>query len=147
MPDIQGTVGQLTGLQPISGAHNSSLFPGLRLNEMRLISVQGKPKKKKGSKSTLFPGRLIASDDTSQSSNMQAQTQKTLTVPKSKAMPKSKRVGGLESLFGQGHCTKWRSAMRSPSETEKRSALMITAPQEMEDRIEELIYKEKDNGM
>ncbi|KAA6329993.1 MAG: hypothetical protein EZS28_053550, partial [Streblomastix strix] len=40
-----------------------------------------------------------------------------------------------------------RSALRSPSGTEKSSTLMRTAPQEIEKRIGELIYKEKENGI
>ncbi|KAA6355784.1 MAG: hypothetical protein EZS28_048689, partial [Streblomastix strix] len=41
-PDIQGTVGQLTGLQPSSGAQSPSLSAGLRLKEMGPISASNR---------------------------------------------------------------------------------------------------------
>ncbi|KAA6377213.1 MAG: hypothetical protein EZS28_027258, partial [Streblomastix strix] len=54
---------------------------------------------------------------------------------------------GAWSLIGQGHSNQERSALRSPSGIEERSALMITAPQEREERIGELRYKEKVDEM
>ncbi|KAA6396805.1 MAG: hypothetical protein EZS28_007667 [Streblomastix strix] len=39
IPDIQGTIGQLTGLQPSSGAQSASLNAGLRLKETGSISA------------------------------------------------------------------------------------------------------------
>ncbi|KAA6384406.1 MAG: putative Transposon Ty3-G Gag-Pol polyprotein [Streblomastix strix] len=50
-------------------------------------------------------------------------------------------------MIGQGHSNQGRSALRSPSGIEERCALMITAPQEREERIGKLIYKEKVDGM
>ncbi|KAA6364777.1 MAG: hypothetical protein EZS28_039695, partial [Streblomastix strix] len=55
--------------------------------------------------------------------------------------------GKQSPLIRQGHSYKWRSALRSPSGIEEKCALMKTAPQEMEERIGELIYKEKVDGM
>ncbi|KAA6394368.1 MAG: hypothetical protein EZS28_010108, partial [Streblomastix strix] len=52
--DIQGTVGQLTGLQPSSGAQSLSLNAGLRLKETGTISVSNRertdPQKNEGQK-------------------------------------------------------------------------------------------------
>ncbi|KAA6379023.1 MAG: hypothetical protein EZS28_025452, partial [Streblomastix strix] len=50
-------------------------------------------------------------------------------------------------LIGQEHSNQWRSALSNPSGTVKMGAMIRTAPQETEERIGELIYKEKDNGM
>ncbi|KAA6344774.1 MAG: hypothetical protein EZS28_052216 [Streblomastix strix] len=42
IPDIQGTVGQLTGLQPSSGAQSPDLNAGLRLKEAGSISANNR---------------------------------------------------------------------------------------------------------
>ncbi|KAA6379937.1 MAG: hypothetical protein EZS28_024536 [Streblomastix strix] len=42
IPDIQGTVGQLTGLQPSSNAQNPSLSSALRLKEAGSISASNR---------------------------------------------------------------------------------------------------------
>ncbi|KAA6374998.1 MAG: hypothetical protein EZS28_029475 [Streblomastix strix] len=240
--DKPGTIGQLTGLQPNSGAQSPGLNSGIKLNETgsisasnrertepqineghednaeeeedeqtneaalnqnkdyrvniisqpqilenlgiqpqnnqglnvlsqmekddaspALVEVQEKPKKGRGSKKSKTEG-LNASDEQSQGSNDQAQTKSTSKVPKPKVSTKkctkkaeyvksepknSNYEGEVEqsSLIGQGHSNQGRSAMRSPSGIEERNAQMKTAPQEMEERIGKLIYKEKSDGM
>ncbi|KAA6395039.1 MAG: hypothetical protein EZS28_009432 [Streblomastix strix] len=223
--DIQGTVGKLTSLYPISGAQSSSLNTRLKLKEagsiqvrnrnkivlqinkgqedsaeeeadeqteevvliqnidyrvneisqlrvqenlgsqpqidqdlsafsqmekentgLAPIRVQEKPKKGKGDRKSKTEG-LNASDE-NQGCNTQIQTQTSSTVQKPKAVPKKQeksRIGKVEHLIGLGLSYKRRSALRSPSGIEKRSSLMKTASQEMEEKIEELIYKKNDN--
>ncbi|KAA6392914.1 MAG: hypothetical protein EZS28_011562 [Streblomastix strix] len=240
--DIQGTVGQLTGLQPSSCAQSSNLSAGLKLKETGLISannkertdlqinegnennaeeeedeqtdeaaliqnkdysvnlisqfpvqekmgiqpqnnqgintlsqmenddagpspvgVQEKPKKVKGNKKMKIEG-LSVSKEPNQSSNAQTQTKTASIVPKPKATPKKSRKKAelvklepknsndedeeeVSPLIGQRFSNKRRSSLRSPSGIEKRSSLMRMAPQVTEERIGELIYKEKENGM
>ncbi|KAA6357099.1 MAG: hypothetical protein EZS28_047374, partial [Streblomastix strix] len=49
--------------------------------------------------------------------------------------------------IGQGHSNHGRSALSSPFSIEERSALKIKTTQEREEKIGELIYKEKVDGM
>ncbi|KAA6358392.1 MAG: putative reverse transcriptase, partial [Streblomastix strix] len=109
------------------------------------VGVQEKPKKGRGSKKAKTEG-LNASVEQNQGNNAQAQTKTTSKVPKTKAAPKRGRRG-TGFLIGQRNSNQGRSALRSPSGTEERSVLMITAPQEMEERIGELKYREKIDGM
>ncbi|KAA6381705.1 MAG: hypothetical protein EZS28_022767 [Streblomastix strix] len=226
IPDIQGTIGQQTGLQPSSGAQSPTLSTRLKLKEAGSISanimertdpqineghednaeeeedeqtdeaalmqnkdyrvniisqppvqenlgtqpqnnerfnvlsqmekdetgtvpveIQEKPEQGKGSKKTKIEG-LNDSDEPSQSIYTQTQTQAASAVPKPRAAPKrGKKKSRIDPLIGQRHSNKGRSALKSPSGTEMRSALMRMAPQETKERIGELIYKEKDNGI
>ncbi|KAA6368172.1 MAG: hypothetical protein EZS28_036302 [Streblomastix strix] len=119
--------------------------------------------KEKGSKKSKTEG-LNASDEPSQSSNAQAKTKSASKVLKHKVTSKKStkklkqvklelkktltmRVKRSVAPDRAGTLQPREISVEISSGTEKRSALMKTAPQEMVERIGELIYKEKENGM